>query len=246
MEGDSRQRVDFELGSRAVRRVGDRQSYFFSYTQEQPTTSTTYTAGVMRFAVEDSFQSLVGDGDTEIGGATRDEVFFSYRAERPLFSYSLTPSLGSVDSGSERPNSFFQMVGSVDFPVDFRRQFETSLGYEALFLTFERDHSGFEVASSEPLSGGYFSPQVFLDQYPYAKLNRTFANASELEAQVGLRLQYVDDVAVPGEFSSGFAGSVSYTRKATPSRYLIFKAEHNSVADRYERTFLQGQMLFIF
>jgi tetratricopeptide (TPR) repeat protein len=243
---DSRQRVDFELGSRAVRRVGDKQSFFFSYTQENPSTSTTYTAGVMRFAVEDSFQSLVGDSDKEIGGATRDEVFLSYRAERPPFSYSLTPSLGSVDSGSERSNSFVQMVGSVDFPIDFRSQLDTSLGYEALFLTFERDHSGFEVAGSEPLSGGYFSPQVFLDQYPYVKLNHTFANTSELEAKVGLNFQYVDDATVSGETSGGFAGSVSYTRKTTPSRYLIFKAEHYSVADRYERTFLQGQMLFIF
>ncbi len=200
----------------------------------------------MRSAVEDSFQSLVGDSDTAIGGATRDEVFLSYRAERSLFSYSLTPSLGSVDSASERSNPFIQIVGSVDFPIDFRSQLDTSLGYEALFLTFERDNSGFEVAGSEPLSGGYFSPQVFLDQFPYAKLTHAFANATELEAKAGLRLQYVDDAAVSGEIDSGFAGSVSYTRKTTPSRYLIFKVEHNSVADRYERTFVQGQVLFIF
>ena len=243
---DSRQRVDFEIGNRTIRRIGNEQSFLLSYTQDRPATSASYTTGVMRFAVEDSFLSLVGDADTVIGGATRDEVFLSYRAQRPPSSYTLTPSLGSIDSRSERSNPFVQMVGSVDFPIDFHSRLDTSLGYEALFVAFERDHSGFEVVGSEPLSGGYFSPQVFLDQYPHVKLNHTFANASELDAKVGLRFQYVDDATVSGEASSGFAGSVSYTRKTTPSRYLIFKAEHNSVADRYERTFLQGQMLFIF
>jgi len=243
---DSRQRVDFKIGNRAIRRIGDKHSFLLSYTQDRPATSASFTTGAMRFSVEDSFLSLVGDGDTGIGGATRDEVFLSYRAQRPLFSYTLTPSLGRVDSGSERSNPFVQMVGSVDFPIEFRSQLDTSLGYEALFVAFERDHSGFEVAGSEPLSGGYFSPQLFLDQYPYVKLNHTFGNTSELEAKVGLSFQYVDDATVSGETSGGFAGSVSYTRKTTPSRYLIFKAEHYSVADRYERTFLQGQMLFIF
>lgn len=243
---DSRQRVDFEIGSRAIRRIGNKQSFLLSYTQARPATSASYTAGVTRFAVADSFQSLVGDGDTGIGGATRDEVFLSYRYQRSPFSFMLMPSIGQVDSRAERSNPFVQVVGSVDFPVDFRSRFETAFGYEALFAAYERDHSGFEVAGSEPLSGGYFSPQIFLDQYPYAKLKHTFADASELEVKMGLRFQFVDDATVSGESSSGFAGSLSYIQKTTSSRYLVLKAEHNTIADRYERTFLQGQMLFIF
>ncbi len=243
---DAHRRIDAEIGSRSIRRVGERRAFSFTYREEALDAPWSYAAGLKRSAVGDSFQSLVGDGAASIGGATRDEVFLAYSRDLDLLKLTATPSIGRIESASERSNQFIEVAGSVEFPIDFQSRFDTALGYDALFAAYARDHSGFVASAAEPFSGGYFSPQLLFDQYPHAKLKHTFADAAELEVKLGLRFQFVDDATVSGKTSNGAAGSVSYLQQTTPSQYLILKAEHHSVADRYERTFLQGQLLFIF
>jgi hypothetical protein len=242
---DSRRRFHLEFGERAVRRVGDSQNLHISYTDDT-NPDYAYTAGVLHEAVEDSFQSLVGDNDADLGGATRSEVYLSYVYERDPFTWSLRPAIGQVEASSESDNSYFQVDGSVVFPVDFSTTFATDIGYEAAIAAYDRDHSGFTASDSEPLSGGYFSPQFLLDQLPFIGVSYPLSDGAELAAKAGLRIQYVDDASNSGDTNSGLAGSVSYLRKTTPTRYLVLSAEHDTIGDRYERTQLLGQMVFVF
>lgn len=116
----------------------------------------------------------------------------------------------------------------------------------ATYLSYSKDHSEFGFNLSEPLSGGYFNPQPFLEVYPYADFTEPLEGEYELNLIFGPKLQYVDDATVAGEASSGYLGSISYTRKQTDLRFLILKAAHDFVGNRYRRTFLQTQMVFVF
>jgi hypothetical protein len=116
----------------------------------------------------------------------------------------------------------------------------------ATYLSYSKDHSGFGFSLSEHLSGGYFNLQPFLEVYLYADFTEPLEGEYELNFIFGPKLQYVDDATVAGEASSGFSGSISYTRKQTDSRFLILKAAHDFVGDRYPERFCKRKWFLIF
>jgi len=243
---DSKRRVDVEIGDRSIRKTGDSQILDFAYTDDIKYAPWIFSAGFKLAPVEESFLSLVGDPDEDIGGASRNEVFVEYIREDASRRLSLRPSLGWVDSESESANEFLALAGSVEYPMDWLKETDTRLGIDVKILSYANDHSGFEVSQSEPLSGGYFSPQSFLELYLYTDFVKPIGNASELNVRIGPKIQYVEDAEVEGEAGGGLSGFVSYTQKRSNSSYLILKAEHDLIDDRYRRTVLGGQLVFIF
>jgi len=243
---DSKRRVDVEIGDRSIRETGDAHILDIAYTDEIKYSPWILSARFKHAPVEDSYLSLVGDPDADIGGATRNEIFVELIREDESQRLSLRPSLGWVDSESESANEFLALAGSVEYPVDWWKETDTRLGIEAKFLSYANDHSGFEASQSEPAPGGYFSPQSFLELYLYTDFVKPVGNAAELNVKIGPKLQYVDDAEVEGEVGGGLSGIVSYTHKRSDSSYLILTAEHDLIEDRYRRTVLGGQLVFIF
>lgn len=238
--------INFEIGDRAVREVGDTQTVHVSYTERAGDGGWDYTAGYGKSLVEDSYLSLVGDSLSDLGGATRDEFYIYFENDRNDNRMTFRPSIGWIDSKAESANNYLSISGSMDYLTGLITVLQTHFGVAVTYSTYEKDHSGFGASVTEPLSGGYFSPETYLDLYLYADFDSDSGGGSEWQARIGPRLQYVDDASADGETSSGFSGSISYNRKQTDSRYLILIAEHESIGDRYRRNFLQAQMVFLF
>ncbi len=243
---DSNRQIDFEIGNRSVRQIGDSQTVRVEFTDRGKILPWAYTAGFSRSLVEDSFLSLVGDPASDTGGASRNELFVSFEGVQKSRRRRLRPSIGWVESEGEGSNNFIALTGSLDYLTSLITTYETRLGIATTFLSYSEDQSGFGPSSDEPLSGAYFSPQSYLEVSFYADFASRQQTNSEWRVKLGPKLQYVDDASVSGETSSGFSGSITYTQKLLASRYLILKAEHDSIGDRYRRTFLQGQMVFVF
>ncbi len=243
---DSNQYIDFEIGNRSVREVGDSQTIMVAYTNREAYKPWTYSAGFARSLVDDSFLSLVGDRLTGTGGASRNEFYVLFEDEQNSRHRKLRPSIGWIESEAESSNNYLSVTGSLDYLTSLITRYKTRLGVAATYMSYSKDHSGFDLSSTEPWSGGYFSPQSYLDVLLYADFTHSLDNQSEWRVKLGPKLQYVDDASVAGEASSGFSGSISYTQKQSDSRYLILKAEHDSIGDRYRRSFLQGQIVLVF
>lgn len=244
---NTQQRINFTVEDHGIRRVGDTSGFQLTFTDSKRFEPWTFSVGYDQRLVADSFLSLVGDGVNNIGGATSDELFTVFVQADESRQITFKASVGAVESASESSNSFINLFGSVHYKTSLLSWVdEAHLGADIALMSYSKDHSGFGVSATEPLSGGYFSPQSFASTLFYLYFVEALDEDTELQVKVGPKLQYVNDASEDGETSSGFSATLSYQIRQSKSRFLTFKGEFDKIGNRYDRLLLGGQVMFVF
>lgn len=241
------EKLNLVLENHGAREVGTKSTMHVSYSKFVDTTSWAYSAGYENELVDDSFLSLVGDSVNQIGGATRHEFFATFSKKYGEKMISFRPSMGLVESESESNNEFLKVTGSLRLPINVKAYDNpVPVGVDLTIASYAQDHSGFGKSTTEPKSGGYFSPQMLISSLFYAEVSKSLKNEALLNFKLGPKIQMVDDASVSYEGSAGFFGSVSYTLKKREWFYLSLRAQHDEIGGLYSSTILQGKATLVF
>jgi tetratricopeptide (TPR) repeat protein len=149
--------------------------------------------GFERDYVYDSFQSLAGKtiGGQRYGEA-RSNLFFGDAGMRwGRFSGSVRPFLGWIETEGLDTNPKTGGAASIQFTVLKASASTVAVEYEGQISHYGQDDSGFAPSTAEPLPGGYFSPDRFIENVPQLVLYMRGSRDSQLRLAGGPSFQYV-------------------------------------------------------
>ena len=89
-------------------------------------------------------------------------------------------------------------------------QLDLSAEYLFYLTHYAENQSGFVPSTAEPLPGGYFSPQVFVNRIPRLATIYTMENKDEFSVAAGPAIQYVDQSTQASAFLLGDDAHAAY------------------------------------
>ena len=205
------QYIDLEFGKRSVRETGSPREFDLTWGDARRFEPWSFKTGYQRRLVADSYLSLVGDSTTNLGAATRDELYAVLSDSAPQREISFRAAIGRVDSRSESGNAYVAGNAALKYPSRWFPAYQTRMGLEADFLSYDRDHSGFSASADESRSGGYFSPQLYVGLHGFVDLSLPSSDAVEILARIGGRHRGIAQLYSPTE-SKQSSGSTCRTR----------------------------------
>jgi hypothetical protein len=120
-------------------------------------------------------------------------------------------------------------------------------GEYLLYLThYGENQSGFQPTTREPLAGGYFSPQVFINQIPRLAATYSWDNKDELYLAAGPALQYIDEATQVSVFRVGGDAHGAYTKRFSKSWLFKVMADYTQIASVYMRIQVNGLLVYTF
>jgi hypothetical protein len=96
------------------------------------------------------------------------------------------------------------------------------------------------------LPGGYFSPQVFVNQIPRLATLYTFENKDEFSFAAGPAVQYVDQATQSSAFRIGGDAHAAYINHISKTWLLKLMADYTQIADIYTRVQFNGFLVYTF
>lgn len=223
---------------------GDGLAYKFEYAHEGQ--SFSIRPGVKREFRYDSFAALAGSRSTgRLIGLARSTLFYStVTFDAGPVHLDVTPFAGWVTSESLSSNDQIGLDLKASLPLWQTDQWDLSAEYLFYLTHYGENQSGLAPSTREPLPGGYFSPQVFVNQIPRLAATYTMENKNELSFAAGPAIQYIDESTQASAFRIGGDAHASYTNHL--SKVWLFKlmADYTQIANIYTR--IQGNALLVY
>lgn len=225
---------------------GDGLAYKFEYVYEGQ--SFSIRPGVKRELRYDSFAALVGSRQSgQLVGLARSIQFYSeVEGDVGQIHLRVTPFVGWVTAESVGTND--QVGLDIKTSMLFWRTGNWEVTGEYLFyLThYDQNQSGFQSSSSEPFGGGYFSPQVFVNQIPRLAVTYTTENKDELYLAAGPAVQYIDEATQTSAFRVGGDAHAAYTTHLSKPWLVKVMADYTQIASVYMRFQLNAFLVYTF
>jgi regulator of sirC expression with transglutaminase-like and TPR domain len=225
---------------------GDGLAYKFEYTHESP--SFSIRPGVKREFRYDSFASLVGSRSTgPLLGLARSTLFYStVTFDAGSVRIDLTPFAGWVTAEGLSSNSQVGLDLKTSLPLWRTDQWDLSAEYLFYLTHYGDNQGGFVPSTTEPLPGGYFSPQVFVNQIPRLATIYTMENKDEFSFAAGPAVQYIDESTQSSAFRIGGDAHGAYTNHLSKVWLLKLMADYTQIADVYTRIQFNGLLVYTF
>ncbi len=225
---------------------GDGLAYKFEYTHERQ--SFSIRPGVKREFLYDSFTALAGSRNTgQLIGLARSTLFYStVTFDAGSVHVDATPFAGWVTSEGLSSNGQIGLDLKTSLPLWRTNQWDLSAEYLFYLTHYGENQGGFVLSTQEPLPGGYFSPQVFVNQIPRLAALYTFENKDEFSFAAGPALQYVDQATQAADFRLGGDAHAAYTNRLSKVWLLKLMADYTQIADIYTRIQFNGFLVYTF
>ncbi|MGE3682832.1 MAG: tetratricopeptide repeat protein [Bdellovibrionales bacterium] len=201
--------------------------------------------GIRRELIYDSYLSLVGKQDfagRKLGSARKTVAYTEYARSWRHMETKLVPYLGFVSAQSVSQNLVFGGDADIVYPLSDAKWFLIS---HTGFISFERDHSGFQIQDAEPLAGGYFSPSTFFVQDFLVRYQHGETEEHKWSLAAGPSFQHVSGTSSDGVKWGGRFES-SYLRRLTNGMYLHLSGDLRRVADVYAQLRAMAWLTYVF
>jgi len=225
---------------------GDGLAFKFEYTYEGQ--SFLIRPGVKREFKYDSFASLAGSRSSGLLlGLARSTLFYSTVSfDAGSMHLDIMPFAGWVTSERVSSNDQIGLDIKASLPLWQTNQWDLSAEYLFFLTHYGENHSGFAASTQEPFAGGYFSPQVFVNQIPRLAATYTMKNTDELSFTAGPAIQYIDESTQAAAIRLGGDAHAAYTNHL--SKVWLFKllADYTQIANIYTRVQCNALLVYTF
>jgi cellulose synthase operon protein C len=226
---------------------GDGLAYKFEYTYEGQ--SFSIRPGVKREFRYDSFAALAGSrvSTGQLIGLARSTQFYSEVAfDVDALHVTVTPFVGWVTAEQLQSNDQVGLDTKLSLPLWQQDNWDISGEYLFYLTHYGENQSGLQPSQQEPFAGGYFSPQVFLNQIPRLAATYSMDNKDELYFAAGPALQYIDEATKSAVFRVGGDAHVAYTRHISKPWLFKVMADYTQIASIYTRIQFNGLLVYTF
>ena len=225
---------------------GDGLAYKFEYAHEGQYFSIR--PGVKREFKYDSFASLVGSRSTgQLLGLARSTLFYSMVTfDAGSVHVDVTPFAGWVTAEGLSSNNQVGLDLKTSLPLWQTDRWDLSAEYLFYLTHYGENQSGFVPSATEPLPGGYFSPQVFVNQIPRLATIYTMENQDEFSFAAGPAIQYIDESTQASAFRIGGDAHAAYTNHLSKVWLLKLMADYTQIADIYTRIQCNALLVYTF
>lgn len=207
----------------------------------------------------DSLTALIGedvriDDGVEIVereiGAARENRFSGRLAfpDRPgqRLSAWIEPYAGWVDAYEISANPFVGVKGELMAQVAEVGVLELSPFYRANVYHYQDDAFGLNPLQNQPEAGGYFSPQLFVEQVPGLRIDGTWAGRHELTLEGGPAAQFVQEAGDGVRFELGGHARLAYVYFVRDSLFWSLETNFTRIGDAYTRGEATASLTFTF
>jgi tetratricopeptide (TPR) repeat protein len=225
---------------------GDGLAYKFEYVYDGP--SFSLRPGVKREFRYDSFASLVGSRvDGQLLGLARSTLFYTDVAfDVGSVHLDVMPFVGWVTAESLGSNDQVGLTAKASAPLAQVGNWEFAAEYVFYLTHYGENHGGFRPSATEPLPGGYFSPQVFVNQIPRLSAVYTIDDKQDLSFAAGPALQYIDEATQASVFRIGGDAHAAYTARLSKPWLLKIMADYTQIASVYMRFQCNALLVYTF
>jgi len=225
---------------------GDGLAYKFEYAHEGQ--SLSIRPGVKREFKYDSFASLAGSRISgQLFGLARSTLFYSTVSfDTGSVRVDVTPFAGWVTSESLSSNSQVGLDLKTSLPLWQTDHWDLSAEYLFYLTHYGENQSGFVPRTNEPLPGGYFSPQVFVNQIPRLAATYIMENKDEFSVAAGPAIQYIDESTQSSALRIGGDAHAAYTNHLSKIWLLKLMADYTQIANIYTRIQFNGLLVYTF
>jgi tetratricopeptide (TPR) repeat protein len=195
----------------------------------------------------DSYEALVGDEvDGESIGAARENRFYgAVDTERGRLAARIDPYIGWVSADGADDNLLVGTRGRIGYRLLEADTYDLTPFYAAEVLHYGEDAYGLDPTVSDPAPGGYYSPQIFVEQMPGLALSWRIGERQFLEIEAGPSFQYQEDSESSG-FEFGGKAWLSYVLFLGDSLYWSLEPGFTRVGDVYTRGEVMTSLTFKF
>jgi len=109
---------------------------------------------------------------------------------------------------------------------------------------YGENQSGFHSSPTEPTAGGYFSPQIFVNQIPRLAATYTIDDKQDFTVAAGPAVQYVDESARAAQIRIGGDAHAAYTARLSKAWLLKIMVDYTQISSMYTR--IQGNALLVY
>lgn len=225
---------------------GDGLAYRVEYTYERPT--FLIRPGVKRDFRYDSFAALVGSRDSgQLVGLARSTQFYSdLLFDLDSVHVKITPFVGWVTAERLSSNTQVGVDTKLSVPLWQKEQWDIAGEYLFHLTHYGENHGGFQPSTQEPLAGGYFSPQVFVNQIPRFAATYHMENQDEVYVAAGPALQYIDEASRSAVFRIGGDAHAAYTKQLSKPWLFKVMADYTQITSVYMRFQVNGLLVYTF
>lgn len=225
---------------------GDGLAYKFEYIYDGP--SVSIRPGVKREFRYDSFAALVGSRTTgQLVGLARSTLFYTDVAfDVGSIHLDVSPFVGWVTAESLSANDQVGVTVKGSMPLWQTGNWDFSGEYLFYLTHYGENQSGFHPSSAEPLAGGYFSPQVFVNQIPRLAATYTIDERRDFTIAAGPAIQYIDEATKAGVLRIGGDAHAAYTTRLSKPWLLKIMADYTQIASVYMRFQCNGLLVYTF
>jgi tetratricopeptide (TPR) repeat protein len=225
---------------------GDGLAYKFEYAHERQ--SFSIRSGVKREFKYDSFAALLGSNSTGLlVGLARSTLFYSTVSfDAGSVRVDVMPFAGWVTAEGLSSNKQVGLDVKASLPLWQTPRWDLSAEYIFYLTHYGENQSGFVSSTQEPLPGGYFSPQVFVNQIPRLAVLYTMENKDEFSVAAGPALQYIDEATQPAGFHIGGNTRAAYTNHLSKEWALKLMADYTQITTIYTRVQVNGLLVYTF
>lgn len=224
----------------------DGLEYKFEFTHEAET--FTVRPGVKHEFRYDSFAALVGSSKTgPLLGRARSTLFYTdFTFETSQTQFDVKPFAGWVSAENLNNNGQVGLDTKIASPFWQNDRWNISAEYLFYFTHYTEDQSGFAPSAVEPLPGGYFSPNVFVNLIPRLAATYVTDGNGEFYVAAGPAVQYIDETTKSPSSQVGGDVHASYTTKF--SQRFLFKvtADFTQIASVYTRFQTNAVLVYTF
>lgn len=225
---------------------GDGLAYKFEYIYDGQAFSIR--PGVKREFRYDSFAALVGSRSSgQLVGLARSTQFYSeLTINVDNLRVTVTPFVGWVSAENLGSNDQEGLDTKFSLPLWQKDNWEIAGEYLFYLTHYGQNQSGFQPSPREPLAGGYFSPQVFINQIPRLAATYIRDNKDELYVAAGPAVQYIDQATQSAVFRIGGDAHVAYTKPISKPWLFKVMADYTQIASVYMRFQVNGLIVYTF
>ncbi len=208
------------------------------------------TPGFKREIKYDSLLSIAGDTDEftqrRIGSALSNILFCKFLYQEGRFQGAVLPFVGYVSAESTTNNELVGADADARYHFINDRAFLFSTLYKFQIYHYQKDQSGFVFSDTEPFAGGYFSPQLFLNNVLKLEFGYQFQNEAVLRVEAGPSFQYTNDSSNDVTWDIGGDVHLSYQMPLERSLYLNTEGNYFQIADVYRRYNISASIAYRF
>jgi len=225
---------------------GDGFAYKFEYAYEGQ--SFSIRPGVKRELRYDSFAALIGSRSSgQLVGLARSTQFYTdVSFDVDALHVTVTPFAGWVTAEQVSSNGQVGLDTKVSMPLWQLEKWDIAGEYLFYLTHYNENQSALQPSPREPFAGGYFSPQVFINQIPRLAATYHLDDKDEFYVAAGPALQYIDEATKSAAFRVGGDAHLAYSKQLSKPWLFKVMADYTQIASVYMRMQVNGLLVYTF